>query len=155
MGSFIDAKSMITPGVAGTIVMFLTNALSGSFSLPGRWVALVLSFVCGLIVFGDKKLSLPPRIAFYVLNSLIVFATAVGTNGIGAAASSEPPPAAVGGALPATPTPAAAAAPTSPPTTEPSSAAPTPSRPTRVQPAQTFFKPWLQPAARIEARPVR
>jgi len=151
MDSFIDAKSMITPGVAGTIVMLVTNALSGSFSLPGRWVALVLSFVCGLIVFGDKKLSLPPRIAFYVLNSLIVFATAVGTNGIGAAAASEPAPAAAGAALPATPTPASAAFPTA----APSGVAPTPLPPTRVQPARTFFKPWLQPATRLEARPVR
>jgi len=150
MDSFIDAKSMITPGVAGTIVMLVTNALSGSFSLPGRWVALVLSFVCGLIVFGDKKLSLPPRIAFYVLNSLIVFATAVGTNGIGAAASSEPAPPAGSVALPATPTPAAAA-----PTAGPSGVAPTPPRPARAEAARTFFKPWLQPAARIEARPVR
>ena len=149
MGSFIDAKSMITPGVAGTIVMFLTNALSGSFSLPGRWVALVLSFVCGLVVFGDKKLSLPPRIAFYVLNSLIVFATAVGANGIGAAASSEPAPATVS-AVPATPAPAAA--PTSAPTAAPSGVA-TP--PPAAAPSQKFFKPWLQPATRMEVQRVR
>jgi len=148
MDSFIDAKSMITPGVAGTIVMLVTNALSGSFSLPGRWVALVLSFVCGLIVFGDKKLSLPPRIAFYVLNSLIVFATAVGTNGIGAAASSEPAPAV---ASAATPTPVAAA-----PTASPSGVAPTPSPAgTAVQPSRAFFKPWLQPAARVEVQRIR
>src|SRR5262245_60528141 len=89
MESFIDAKSMLTPGVAGTIVMLATNALANTFSLPGKWVALVLSFVCGLLVFGDKKLTVGPRIAFYVLNSLIVFTTAVGANGIGAAASSE------------------------------------------------------------------
>jgi hypothetical protein len=133
MDSFIDAKSMLTPGVAGTIVMLVTNALANTFSLPGKWVALLLSFVCGLLVFGDKKLKVGPRIAFYVLNSLIVFATAVGANGIGAAASSETK-ADSGAVAAAPPTPAGTVA---PPAT-PSTVAPTP-----VPSGRTFFKPWL------------
>jgi hypothetical protein len=35
MDSFIDAKSMLTPGVAATLVMLVTNALASTFSLPG------------------------------------------------------------------------------------------------------------------------
>jgi hypothetical protein len=142
MDSFIDAKSMITPGVAGTVVMLVTNALANTFSLPGKWVALVLSFVCGLLVFGDKKLKVGPRIAFYVLNSLIVFATAVGANGIGAAASGEP---AAGAATvaEATPTPAGTVA--TPAT--PAPIAPTPVPPGRIEGQKTFFKPWLTRAA--------
>jgi hypothetical protein len=143
MDSFIDAKSMLTPGVAGTIVMLVTNALANNFSLPGKWVALVLSFVCGLLVFGDRKLRVGPRIAFYVLNSLIVFATAIGANGIGAAASAEPaPPAATVAA--ATPAPAAVAtpAPAATPALAPTAG---PTRPVETQ--KTFFRPWLARAA--------
>jgi hypothetical protein len=140
MQSFLDAKSMLTPGVAGAVVMLATNALASTFSLPGKWVALVLSFVCGLLVFGDKKLGLGPRIAFYVLNSLIVFATAVGANGIGAAASSgsRPGPVAVAAATPA---PGSTAAPPATPAT----VAPTP-RPSD----RRFFKPWLTAAAETQ-----
>ena len=136
MNSFLDAKSMLTPGIAGAVVMLVTNALANTFSLPGKWVALVLSFVCGLLVFGDKKLTVGPRIAFYVLNSLIVFATAVGANGIGAAASTETKagPAAVAAA---TPTPPGTVAPPATPAT----VAPTP-----APSGRTFFKPWLTAA---------
>jgi hypothetical protein len=136
MNSFLDAKSMLTPGIAGAVVMLVTNALAGTFSLPGKWVALVLSFVCGLLVFGDKKLTVGPRITFYVLNSLIVFATAVGANGIGAAASTETKagPAAV---AEATPTPPGTVAPPATPAT----VAPTP-----APSGRTFFKPWLTAA---------
>jgi hypothetical protein len=149
MDSFIDAKSMLTPGVAGTIVMLVTNALANNFSLPGRWVALVLSFVCGLLVFGDRKLKVGPRIAFYVLNSLIVFATAVGANGIGAAASSEPaPPAPTVAEATATPVPAAVtAAPATTPAAVPTAASATP-----ATPQKTFFRPWLARAAAVRAQ---
>src|SRR4030095_15001182 len=143
MDSFIDAKSMITPGVAGTVVMLVTNALANTFSLPGKWVALVLSFVCGLLVFGDKKLKVGPRIAFYVLNSLIVFATAVGANGIGAAASGEP---AAGAATvaEATPTPAGkVAAAATPPAIAPT---PDPARPHRG--GEDVFQPVADPRRR-------
>ncbi len=139
MDSFIDAKSMLTPGVAGTVVMLVTNALANTFSLPGKWVALVLSFVCGLLVFGDRKLTIGPRIAFNVLNSLIVFATAVGANGIGAAASeTKAGPTAVAAA---TPTPVGTVAPPATPAT----VAPTP-----IPSGPTFFKPWLTRAAEVE-----
>ncbi|HEX4441337.1 MAG TPA: hypothetical protein VH854_14760 [Thermoanaerobaculia bacterium] len=150
MDNFLDAKSMITPGVAGTLVMLLTNALSNNFSLPGKWVALVLSFVCGLLVFGDKKLSVGPRVAFYVVNSLIIFATAVGANGIGAAASTEPQaaPAAVA-AAPATPT-AVAAAPTAAPASTPGVVARTPRPIERLKEQPAFFKPWLARAAEVQ-----
>jgi len=136
MSSFIDAKSMLTPGVAGTIVVLVTNALANNFSLPGKWVALILSFVCGLVVFGDTKVSVGPRIAFYVLNSLIIFATAVGANGIGTAVSSQTRGGS-GTVAAAPPTPAGTVAPTA----TPSTAAPTP------VPSGQFFKPWLTSAA--------
>jgi hypothetical protein len=35
MDTFIDPKSMLTPHVAGTLVMLVTNALASTFSLPG------------------------------------------------------------------------------------------------------------------------
>jgi hypothetical protein len=149
MDNFLDAKSMITPGVAGTLVMLVTNALSNNFSLPGKWVALVLSFVCGLLVFGDKKLRVGPRVAFYVVNSLIIFATSVGANGIGAAAAELPAAPAAVAAEPLTPT-AVAAAPTAAPAATPGIPARTPRPIERLKAQPTFFKPWLARAAEVQ-----
>jgi energy-coupling factor transporter transmembrane protein EcfT len=48
---FLNPKSMITPGVAGSMVMLITNTLVIQFGLPGRWISLSLSFLLALVVF--------------------------------------------------------------------------------------------------------
>lgn len=84
---FLNAKSMLTPGVAGLIAMLITNALQTQFGTPARWVAIVLSFLIGSLVFADTVTRLPQRIVLYVINSLIIFSIAVGANTAGAVAT--------------------------------------------------------------------
>ena len=87
---FLHAKSMLTPGIAGAITMLITNTLHEQFELPHRWVALALSLLLATLVFGDRRTALWQRGLFYVLNTLIIFSMAVGTNA-GAMAVTRPP----------------------------------------------------------------
>jgi hypothetical protein len=86
---FLNAKSMLTPGVAGLVAMLITNALQMQFGAPTRWVALVLSFLIGSLVFADTATRLLQRVVLYVINSLIIFSIAVGANTTGAAATKK------------------------------------------------------------------
>lgn len=73
---------MLTPGVAGSLTMMITNALAVNFEMSRAWTGLVLSFVFGLLVLVSSK-ALLQRFVYYVLNSLVIFCVAVGANGIG------------------------------------------------------------------------
>jgi len=84
---FLNAKSMLTPGVAGLVAMLITNSLHAQFGMPSRWIALALSFLIGSLVFADAATRLLPRVVLYVINSLIIFSIAVGSNVAGAAAT--------------------------------------------------------------------
>ena len=88
VNDFLNPESMITPGVAGGITMTITNTLTSQFSLPGRWTALTISFLCGLLVFVTKRFSFGKKLVFYVINSLIIF-TVAGTNYYGTVAQTE------------------------------------------------------------------
>lgn len=77
---FLNPKSMLTPGIAGSIVMLITQALSNSFEWPLAMTAIILSFLVGLLVFIAVSIPLWQRIVFYLLNSLIIFSVAVGTS---------------------------------------------------------------------------
>jgi hypothetical protein len=91
---FANPRSMLTPGVAGGITMFVTNAVCYQFDLPHNWVGLGLNFLFGLIVFSSTASTGLERIALYVANSLIIFAMAFGTSSVGASLSEaqEPTP---------------------------------------------------------------
>lgn len=89
VNDFLNPESMITPGVAGGITMTITNTLTSQFSLPGRWTALAISFLCGLLVFVTKRFSFGKKLVFYVINSLIIFTVATGTNYYGTVAQTE------------------------------------------------------------------
>jgi hypothetical protein len=77
---------MLTPGVAGSLTMMITNALALNFAMPRAWIGLGLSFVFGLLVIASAR-SLLQKAVFYVLNSLVIFCVAAGANGIGAGAA--------------------------------------------------------------------
>src|SRR5437764_11061784 len=81
---FLNPKSMITPGIAGGIVMMISNTLLVQFDLPARWTALGLSFLLALVVFFAATTPLWQKIIFYAFNALIIFSVAVGTNRVGA-----------------------------------------------------------------------
>lgn len=80
---FLNSKSMLTPGLAGGVVMVITNTLSNQFGLTPAWTALALSFVLGLMTLTDRRVVLWQRAVFYFLNSLIIFSVATGTNAAG------------------------------------------------------------------------
>lgn len=80
---FLKPESMMTPGVAGAITMTISNTLWVQFGLQQRWSALLLSFAFGALVFTASRLKIWQRSVYYVLNSLIIFSAAAGSNYIG------------------------------------------------------------------------
>ena len=79
---FLTPEAMLTPGIAGSLTMMITNALAINFSMPRAWLGLTLSFIFGLLVLVGSK-SFLQKAVFYILNSLVIFCVAVGANGIG------------------------------------------------------------------------
>lgn len=77
---FLTPEAMLTPGVAGSLTMMITNALAVSFTMPRAWTGLALSFVFGLLVLASAK-AVWQKAVYYVLNSLVIFCVAVGANG--------------------------------------------------------------------------
>jgi len=85
MSDFLNPKSMLTPGIAGALMMFLANALCAAFpEVAFRYVALGLSFAIGLVVLQAAKIQLSEKAAYWFLNSLIIFSTGVGASNIAA-----------------------------------------------------------------------
>jgi len=52
---FLNPKSMLTPGLAGSTTMFITNVLAAQFSLPPNFTGLFISFAFGLVVFAARR----------------------------------------------------------------------------------------------------
>jgi len=83
VNEFFNARSMLTPGIAGATAMMITSSLVAAFRLPGSFVALGISLLLGLVVMTDESIKMPERIIFYVLNSLVIFSMAFGLNAAG------------------------------------------------------------------------
>jgi len=79
---FLNPSSMLTPGLAGIVVMTLSNTLTVVANLPPAYIALALSFLVGALVLqmGGTVLR---RLVYYVLNSLFIFNMAIGGNAVG------------------------------------------------------------------------
>lgn len=88
MDNFFNARSMLTPGIAGATAMMITSSLVAAFRLPGSYVALGISLLLGLVAMSDDSIRVPQRIIFYVLNSLVIFSMAFGLNAAGVEAFS-------------------------------------------------------------------
>jgi hypothetical protein len=82
-GQFLNPEAMLTPGLAGALVMMIANGLALNFSVSRAYTGLVLSFVFGLLVLVvDRKWWV--RFIYWVINSLIIFCVAFGASGVGA-----------------------------------------------------------------------
>jgi hypothetical protein len=79
---FLTPEAMLTPGAAGAMTMMITNALALNFDTHRALTGLVLSFMFGAVVFVASR-NIWQKGLFYVLNSLIIFCVALGTNAIG------------------------------------------------------------------------
>ena len=87
MDDFLKSKAMMTPGVAGALTTMITGTLVSQFGLPGNWTGLVISLLLGLAVWADKSVAIYHRIIYYVINSLTIYAVAIGVNTAGMAIS--------------------------------------------------------------------
>lgn len=87
MDDFLKSKAMMTPGVAGAMTTMITGTLVSQFGLPGNWTGLVISLLMGLAVWADKSVVIYQRIVFYLINSLTIYAVAIGVNTAGMAIS--------------------------------------------------------------------
>jgi SPOR domain len=83
--AFLQPESMVTPGALGALVMLITNSLAPLIELDRRWIGLLLAFVFGSIAIV-KASSIIQKSLFYIINSLIIFSVAAGTNQVGLAA---------------------------------------------------------------------
>ena len=52
MNEFLNGESMITPGVAGALVIVISNTAFVEFGIPSKWSSLILSFLLGTLVFA-------------------------------------------------------------------------------------------------------
>jgi len=85
VNEFLNPKSMLTPGAAGALMMLIANSVCRVFpEVEFRYAALALSFAIGLLVFKAIAIGLGEKAFYWVLNSLIIFATGVGASNIGA-----------------------------------------------------------------------
>jgi hypothetical protein len=78
---FLNPESMLTPGVAGALVMMIANALAVNFDFSDhgrKYAGLILSFIIGLLVLSATR-DIWKRFIFYVLNSLVIFTVAFGS----------------------------------------------------------------------------
>jgi hypothetical protein len=93
MNEFLNPKSMSTPGAAGALMMLMANALCSNFpECPFRYVALILSFAIGAVVFAASTMKVWERGIYWVVNSLIIFsmgATNIAANVAAKQASNE------------------------------------------------------------------
>jgi hypothetical protein len=92
MDEFLKSKAMMTPGVAGAVTTMITGTLVSQFGLPGNWTGLVVSLLLGLVVWVDQSVAVHHRIIYYLINSMTIYAVAIGVNTAGMAISygSEP-----------------------------------------------------------------
>jgi len=74
---------MLTPGVAGSLIMFLVNGITSQFpEIPARYLALFLSFLIGAIVWFSEARGKSPvlqKAVYWVLNSFVIFVVGFGT----------------------------------------------------------------------------
>lgn len=90
---FLNPKSMLTPGMAGSLTTLITNSLVTQFDLVPSFTGLFISFLFGLLVFAGTRTVLWLKFVLYVLNSLLIFSVALGANqiGVGAAKRTKKP----------------------------------------------------------------
>jgi hypothetical protein len=84
MNDFLNAKSMVTPGVAGGLVMLISNTCAAQFDLTPKWTALVLSALLGLLVVCILVAPIWQKGLLWFFNALVIFSMAMGTNQAGA-----------------------------------------------------------------------
>ena len=81
---------MVTPGIAGGLVMLITNTCASQFDLPAKWAALILSALITFFAVTAASGGILKKVFFWIFNSLIIFSMAMGTNQAGISLAKEP-----------------------------------------------------------------
>lgn len=81
---FLNPRSMLTPGIAGSVVMVIANTLWVEFMLPQKWTALILSFLLIIPILLSFSASKLENVIYFIFNGLIIFSLAANTNFAGA-----------------------------------------------------------------------
>lgn len=79
--TFLSPESMLAPGVAGSLVMMITNGLAINLQLADQertYTGLAISFLVGVLILVSAR-QIWLRAVYYVLNSLIIFVVAFGS----------------------------------------------------------------------------
>ena len=79
---FLSPTGSLTPAAAGAIVLLITNTLGAAFGLPRALTALVLSAIVGALIVARFKTTFGARLGYWIVNSLTIFAVALGANGV-------------------------------------------------------------------------
>jgi hypothetical protein len=84
---FVSPKSMITPTVAGAAATVISAALFTNLRVQPGISLLLMSFLLATIVAYSKEFKSPKlpawlKVVLYVLNALLIFANATGTNAV-------------------------------------------------------------------------
>jgi len=87
---FLSPTGSFTPAAAGAIVLLIANALGVVFRVSRAWTALILSGIIGAVIVARFQASIGARIGYWVVNSLTIFAVAVGSNGLVVGGSTLP-----------------------------------------------------------------
>ena len=78
---FLNPTSSITPLAAGAIVLVIANTLgAASFGFPRAATALVLSGIIGALIVAKYPGNTLSRLGYWFVNSLTIFAVAMGSN---------------------------------------------------------------------------
>jgi hypothetical protein len=79
---FLNPNATLTPGIAGGLAISISLPLAINFGMSVKWPAIVVSFLLGSIIILSFKdpISSVLRLVYWVLNSLIIFATAIGVG---------------------------------------------------------------------------
>jgi hypothetical protein len=89
---FLSPTGSLTPAAAGAIVLLITNTLGAAFGLPRALTALVLSAIVGALIVARFKTTFGARLGYWIVNSLTIFAVALGANGVVRGLTSDMPP---------------------------------------------------------------
>src|SRR3989442_8938505 len=79
---FLNPSGTLTPGVAGGLTIAISLPLAINFGMSVKWPALVVSFLLGSVIILSFKDPIPYllRFVYWLLDSLIIFATALGVG---------------------------------------------------------------------------
>lgn len=86
---FLNPKSMLAPGIAGATTMAITNAVATNFDLSRPWLGLVVSGLFAAAAVAYAQLRWPEKAFFGLINTLIIFSVALGTNNLGVGAATR------------------------------------------------------------------